>query len=178
MALPDDNPITGARLRPYVWLIDRTGGVPTMPTTITVSGQIVRLHDGKPRPIDIGGFPALEYRTAAGDRLFVIMRVANVSASGRTAMVAIAWFPTSALQAARDFWDQIEPQLTPLIQSWPCALAADGSVLVTALEAAAGPAATAAKSVWPANWRVLLPTDPQPGGPPTGPRIVGAVLAA
>jgi hypothetical protein len=203
MALPDDNDARGARLRPYVWLIDRTGGVPNMPTTITINGADYELHDGNPQPITVAGLPGLVYRTTDGRRMFVLVRVANVTASGRTAMVAIGWFPVTLAQA-RDFWDQVEGQLAPLIAAWPCALDTDGRTwLATGLDASGTVAGTAAKSVWPASWRVLLPTDPQPGGmpsgsatpstgpgvasvgvaqptpagPPTGPRLIGAAVA-
>jgi hypothetical protein len=125
MALPDDNDARGARLRPYVWLIDRTGGVPNMPTTITINGADYELHDGNPQPITVAGLPGLVYRTTDGRRMFVLVRVANVTASGRTAMVAIGWFPVTLAQA-RDFWDQVEGQLAPLIAAWPCALDTDG----------------------------------------------------
>jgi hypothetical protein len=204
MPLPDDNDAKGAKLRPYVWLIDRTGGIPNVPTQITVTGTTYEIHDGNPELITIAGLQALVYRTTDRRRMFVLVKVANVSASGHTAMVVIGWFPV-AQTGARAFWDAAEGNITALLAAWGCTLDTDGKTwLASGLDAASGIAATAAKSVWPSSWRVLLPTDPQPSGmpsgsptlstgpgvasigvaqpapagPPTGPLLIGATLAS
>lgn len=183
MSLPIENAIVGATLRPRVWLVNTTGGVPQLPQACNVDDNgtptLVRIWD-RFDACSIGGFPGREYRTNAGDRLAVLVRaVAITLPDTRTGAIVIAWLPVGIRSAATSpMWAAIEAAVAAnLVAGWACDLDADGATwLVSAMDAAVSPAATVARNNWPATWRKTLAGDVP--GTPTGARCVGAAIAS
>jgi hypothetical protein len=183
MSLPIENAIVGATMRPRVWLVNTTGGVPQLPQTCNVDDggtpTLVHIWD-RFDPCSVGGLPGREYRTNAGDRLAVLVRVAGITLPDtRTGAIVIAWLPVGIRSAATSaMWAAIEAAVSAnLAAAWPCDLDADGATwLVSAMDAAGGAAATVAQNNWPASWRKTINGDLP--GVPTGARMIGAMIAS
>lgn len=163
-------------------------GAPSFPATVDDSGTLRRLFRGAPRPLDMGGYPAREYRDGDGDLVFVLQRLAVST----TRVLALVWVPSSARNSHPTIYQRIGAALIAagvVLRSWGCVLASDGTFEIPLLEADGTAAGVAVKAAWPAGWRRYLAgehpaiidpttgavTSPQVG--PSGPCILGSVLA-
>ncbi len=187
--LPVDTVIRGATLKPRVWLVNTTAGVPQIPQTLTLDDagtpRVVKVWDTF-ESLSVGGFPARELRTNENDRLCVLVRASAITLPDtRTGAIVIAWHTVPSKAATLSpLWQAFETALAAnVVKAWACDLDADGAWLVSAMDAAGGAAGALAQANWPVLWRKRLVTDfngdlVTPAAPPTGPRCIGAVLAS
>lgn len=164
-------------------------GWPVLPqiATVIVSGQQITAPVWTEwYPCSVGGYPAREYRDPSIGRLALVVKVASVTLpNGKPGALAIAWVPALTRDGVNPTYDLVisGPTMAPDVSAqWAVSVNADGSMTVPTLDADTSAAGLVAQAAWPPSWRVLLPTDPQgtfttPAGPPTGPRMIGAVIA-
>lgn len=149
-------------------------GVPSLPQSATVPGVGVVTVWQDVFDCTVGSCPAREYRTATGEHLVVLVAVAPVG----TDVLTIAWVQAPTRDGDNATFDVLAatPEVAAeVVARWD--LAFDGEVYTTpTLDADTSPEADAVRAAWPASWYVRLPTDPETG-PPTGPRIIGEVIA-
>lgn len=182
VTLPTETEARGAVMRPEVWLLSTTGGVPDYPAQVTVD------DGGTPRVVpvwdveltaSVGGLPTREYRHRLYPaRVSVLQRVAAVTLPGpRPGAIVLWWVPASARLGTNGLADAIRDAVgADLLKRWPCALHASGAIVVPVLDADGTAPATLVKGAWPSTWRLPLPGDVE--GTPTGARCLGVVLAA
>lgn len=163
-----------------LWIIARTpGGEPVM-------GLVQR----KPKkfPSQLGQRLWREYRDDddpfTAPYLLQVIGTADL-AGNKDGLLCVVWSPGKKRDKPYQAFLDLEAAWETagvIRKSWRVDEDVDGTLLCTQLEAATGPAASAAKAVWPSTWRKLLPTDPQgnagtPPGPPTGAMFIREVIA-
>lgn len=172
------------------------GAPPTtqLATLVTIDGTHTVLGPALPRALGdtpvwdevyectIGGRPAWEFRHPQAGRCLVLQSVGDAAGGLH---VYVAWVPADTRDGANPVFAALAPVLaaTGVLRAfWPCVLV-DGALLP---QLDASPDADAVRAAWPADWRVRLPGDalgdplatpPVPAAPPTGPLMLGAVLA-
>lgn len=159
-----------------------TGGVMSprivlgAPPTADLGGGIV----GPPLPASLGAEQVWqsvarsefgwEFRLTT-DFATVLQPVAEAGAL----YVYAAWVPSDVRAGANPVFAALAPvlvQIGTLAAWWECD-EVDGTLRPRLDDS---PAADAVRAAWPAEWRVRLDTD-NPDQPPTGPLMLGAVLA-
>lgn len=143
------------------------------------------IHDGNPQPINVGGYPGREYRGTG--LVLVVVKLAAATVATKRVVLVLAWLDADDRQDALGRIPAFLGRLgADVVAQWPCVLGADGAFESPSLEADVRTIAAAVRARWPDTWRRRLPTDdpgdpyaepPRAPAPPTGMRIVGAVLA-
>jgi hypothetical protein len=133
----------------------------------------------------MGGFPYREFRRDSDGALFVVVRIRGGGTPKR--WLVVVWTAATSRAAALSGFSALSSDYgANLLKAWAVTLSADGNtLLVPSLDADGTAIATAVKALWPTAWRVLQATDPQrtlgepgsDGGPPTGPLLIGSVIA-
>lgn len=109
-------------------------------------------------------------------RVFVVQRVAAQGSGGTRRMLAVVYTPGATRDAQGPFAALVADLGVDVVKSWALVLHTDGTLRVPALVADGTAVGVAVKAAWPAGWRVRRVTDLE-GDPPTGPLMIGEVLA-
>lgn len=180
-------------MSPRVGLMDLDAdGWPVLPQSAQVtlpSGVVtVPVWDGVPGESFVGSHPSREYRhSSIAIRLVTVVKLATGTLAGRAVCLAVAWVPAAGRGGDNPTFDLLiaGPTIAPHVAGlWPVVIGADGSMTVPSLDADGSAAGLCAQGLWPAGWRVRLPTDENgdpmngvPAAPPSGPRCIGEVVA-
>jgi hypothetical protein len=154
-----------------VLLLDADGTTPALPGTWTLASRF-----------NVGSYPAREYRNAGGTIAVVVKLAQGTRQDGTPIALVVVWVAMAARSwgaGALATW-----LASNTLAQWPSTINADGSITCNALDADGTSIATRVKAVWPATWRVRLPTDDPgdpmngvPAAPPTGPRCIAEWIA-
>lgn len=111
-----------------------------------------------------------------GGRVFVVQKVAAQTISAQRYVLCVVYMPAKTRDAAGAFLELADDLGADVVKTWAVSQHADGSLRVPTLDADATAIGTAVKANWPATWRLRLAGDAI-GDPPTGPRVIGNLLA-